>query len=151
MRYPLIALFTLFVLGCSKPAPTAKPTHDPHDVPITKADVKMPANFGELVTLIEGYNQQIKTAIASGKPETGHRALDELDIVLEETMTLAKSSVAEDQMATVNEARQAIKNAFLELHQSIDAKEKPDYAAKEQAIQKAIDDLKRVAATTPAK
>jgi hypothetical protein len=111
----------------------------------------MPANFGELVTRIEGYNQQIKTAITSGKPETGHRALDELDIVLEETMTLAKSGVAEDQMATVNEARQAIKNSFLELHQSIDAKEKPDYTAKEQTIQKAIDDLKKAAATSVAK
>lgn len=151
MRSVLPALLAVILLGCSKPAPSDKPAHDPHDVPITKADVKMPVTFGELVTRIEGYNQQIKTAITSGKPETGHRALDELDIVLEETMTLAKSGVAEDQMATVNEARQAIKNSFFELHQSVDAKEKPDYAAKEQTIQKAINDLKKAAATTPSK
>lgn len=151
MRYSLLLLLALFVSGCSKPASSDKPAHDPHDVPITKADVKMPANFSELVTRIEGYNQQIKTAIESGKPETGHRALDELDIVLEETMALAKGAVAEDQLAKVNEARQAIKNSFLELHQSIDAKEKPDYAAKEAAIQKAIADLKQAVATTPAK
>ncbi len=111
----------------------------------------MPTTFGELVTRIEGYNEQIKTAITSGKPETGHRALDELDIVLDETMTLAKSSVTEDQLATVNEARQAIKNAFLELHQSIDAKENPDYAAKEQTIQKAIADLKQATTAQPSK
>lgn len=147
MRFLTFAFCAVFFLGCSKPEPAAKPVHDPHDVPITKADVKMPANFVELVSRIESYNQQIKTAIESGKPETGHRALDELDIVLDETMTLAKGSVPEDQLAKVNEARQTIKNSFLELHQSIDAKEKPNYSAKEQAIQKAIDELKRIAST----
>ncbi len=150
MRSPLLAFLAIFVLGCSKPAPSDKPAHDPHDVPITKADVKMPANFEELVTRIEGYNQQIKTAITSGKPETGHRALDELDIVLEETITLAKSGVTEDQLAIVNEARQAIKNSFLELIKASMPK-KARLRRKEQTIQKAIDDLKKAAATAPTK
>lgn len=164
MRFSLLAVFTLFVIGCSQPAPTAKPSHDDahehkpgeghddvHDKPITKADVKMPASFAELVSRIEQYRDQIKAAIDTGKPASGHRALDELDIVLEETMTLAQKSVPEDQLATVNEARQSIRNSFLEIHQRIDAKEKPDYAANEQAIQTAIATLKQIAAESSTK
>ncbi len=160
MRLALFAILPLFLIGCSPSAPVVAPTPaDPahphaegqdhsHDVPITKADVKMPATFAELVVRVETYRDQIKAAIEAGKPETGHRALDELDIVLEETMTLAQASVKEEQLAAVNEARQKIKNAFLELHQSIDAKEKPDYASKAPEIQNAIESLKQIAAST---
>lgn len=158
MRLTLLAGLTSLFIGCSQPAPTAVQSdgdgHDhshadgldhAHDTPITKADVKMPASFGELVVRIEQYRDQIKAAIEVGKPATGHRALDELDIVLAETMSLAQESVPEDKLGTVNEARQSIRNAFLEIHQSIDANEKPDYAAKEQAIDAAIAKLKQSA------
>ena len=153
MRFALLAVLTTVLIGCSKPAPAVKPSHSDghdhvHDEPITKADVKMPATFEELVSRIELYRDQIKAAIDSGKPATGHRAMDELNIVLGETMTIAQRSVPEDQLAKVNEARQAIQNAFLELHQSIDAKEKPDYASKEQAIQSAITTLKQIASSS---
>lgn len=164
MRFLTFIVLASFAIGCSQPAPPALPSrgngHDHtsangqahvHDVPITKADVKMPASFAELVSRIEKYRDQIKTAIESGKPEGGHRALDELDIVLAETMSLAERSVPEDQMAAVNDARQTIRNAFLELHQSIDAKEIPDYAAKERAIDAAIVSLKQIAEMPPTK
>lgn len=164
MRFLTFIVLASFAIGCSQPAPPALPSpgngHDHtsangqahvHDVPITKADVKMPASFAELVSRIEKYRDQIKTAIESGKPEGGHRALDELDIVLAETMSLAERSVPEDQMAAVNDARQTIRNAFLELHQSIDAKEIPDYAAKEGAIDAAIVSLKQIAEMPPTK
>lgn len=164
MRFLTFTVLTSFAIGCSQPAPPATPSHGDghdhtpadghahvHDVPITKADVKMPASFAELVSQVEQYRDQIKAAIDSGKPEGGHRALDELDIVLAETMSLAEKSVPEDQMAAVNEARQTIRNAFLEIHQSIDAKEIPDYAAKEGAINGAIISLKQIAEMPPAK
>lgn len=164
MRFTLLAVFISFVIGCSQPTPVATPSHDDghehkqgeghdltHDKPITKADVKMPASFVELVSRVEQYRDQIKAAIDAGKPETGHRALDELDIVLGETMSLAQKSVPEDQLATVNESRQSIRNAFLEIHQSIDAKEKPDYAAQEQTIQTAISALKQIAGANTGK
>lgn len=146
MRFVLLAAMC-GLIGCSQPAPSVVPKHadahqDPHDVAITKADVKMPSTFKELVTCVEEYNGQIKAAIESGKPETGHRALDELDYVLADTMALAQKSVAEDRLGSVNEERQAIRNAFLEIHQSIDAKETPDYASKEPAIQAAIATIK---------
>jgi hypothetical protein len=154
VRFALLAVFTSFAIGCSQPAPpTAKTSPDDdrdhsQDVPITKSDVKMPATFDELVSRIEGYNRQIKTAIDAGKPESGHRALDELEIVLAETMTLAQNAVPEERLAIVNDARQTIRNAFRELHQSIDAKEVPDYAAKEKAIQNAISTLKQAKEST---
>lgn len=156
MRFLIFIVLTSFAIGCSQPAPPATTSHGDghahvHDVPITKADVKMPANFAELVSRVEQYRDQIKAAIDSGKPEEGHRALDELDIVLAETMSLAEKSVPEDQLAAVNEARQSIRNAFLEIHQDIDAKEKPDYAGKEQAIETAIISLKQIAGMPSAK
>lgn len=158
MRFSLLAVLILSLSGCSPPTPSVKPSHDDghdhsqgdahdhvHDTPITKADVKMPANFAELVSRIELYRDQIKAAIDAGKPETGHRALDELDIILGEAMSLAEKSVPEDQLGAVNEACQSLRNAFLEIHQSIDANQKPDYSANAQTIEDAIAKLKSIA------
>ena len=151
MRTAVMAIFTSFAVGCSETVPiTAPPKQDghdhSHDAPITKADVKMPVTFKELVSLIEQCDKEIEAAVGAGKPASAHRALDELDIVLDETMTLAQKAVPEDQLGVVNESRQAIRNAFLEIHQSIDAKEKPDYEANREAIKSAISKLKQSAA-----
>ena len=170
MRLIPIVILALFVAGCfqraaSPPAATSqedghdhshkddhKDGHDhSHDAPLTKADVKLPATYAELVSRVKGYRDEIKTAIEAGKPESAHRAFEELTIVLDEMMTLAQDAVPAERLAAVNEARQSIRNAFLEIHQIIDAKEKLDYAAKEPAIEAAIGTLEESAGTPPPK
>lgn len=171
MRLILMVIFALSVAGCSQPAAPTPPAatsqengrdhshkddhkdgHDhAHDAPLAKADVKLPANFAELVSRVKGYRDEIETAIAAEKPESAHRAFEELTIVLDETMTLAQDAVPAEQLAAVNEARQTLRNAFLEIHQTIDAKEKLDYPAKKPAIEAAIRTLEESAGTPPPK
>lgn len=78
MRKAWILHFTSFVVGCSQPAtvpPLPKHSEVDHDdeLPITKADVKLPATFAELVFRVKGYRDQIKAAIDAGKPSAGLR------------------------------------------------------------------------------
>ena len=172
MRPIPIVILALSVAGCSQPAAAPPPAtshedghdhshkdddshkdgHDHgHDAPLTKADVKLPATYTDLVSRVKGYRDEIKASIEAGKPASAHRAFEELNIVLDETMNLAKSAVQDERLAAVNEARQTIRNAFLEIHQIIDAKEKLDYAAKEPAIEAAITTLEQSVEKPPAK
>jgi hypothetical protein len=169
MRLIPIVILALSVAGCSQPAAPPATTnqevgHDhshkddhqdghehSHDAPLTKADAKLPATLAELVSRVKGYRDEIETAIAAEKPETAHRAFEELTIVLDETMTLAQDAVPAERLAAVNAARQTIRNAFLEIHQTIDAKEKLDYPAKKPAIEAAIWTLEESAGTPPPK
>jgi len=59
MRYVLFATAMSFLVGCSQFAPPVAPNHDDghdhgHDALITKADVKMPGTFAELVSRVDG-------------------------------------------------------------------------------------------------
>jgi hypothetical protein len=143
----LIAL--LFVLGCGKTeapqAPPAAPTADPHDVPITEADVKLPATYADALPQIKEYRDTIRKEIEAGTPAHAHRALDELDIVLNKLPAIAKDSgVPQEQWEAVNTAAQDLRNLFNQLHAAIDEKREPDYPAVAKPIDEAIEKLEGV-------
>lgn len=119
--------------------------HDPDDVPITEADVKMPANYSEAIERVKSYRDTIRDAVVAGTPTKAHRALDELDIVLNKLPTIAKDSgVPKDQWETVNTSAQELRNLFNQVHSAIDEKREPDYKAVEEQIDQAIARLEAI-------
>jgi predicted small lipoprotein YifL len=129
--------------GPAKPAPA-----DPDDVPITEADVARPRDYPDAVARIEGYRDTIRDEIAAGRPAKAHRALDELDIVLNWLPGVARDgAVAKERWEDVNTTAQEIRGLFNQVHSRIDAKQDPDYASVSEAIDRAIEKLKGI---TPA-
>ena len=149
----VVALAGLLPLwGCgeaSKPkeqAQAAAPAHDPDDVPITEADVEMPANYAEAIGRIESYRDSIRDAIDAGTPTKAHRPLDELDIVLNKLPEIARNSdVPKEQWETINTSARELRNLFNQVHSAIDEGREPDYNAIAEPVGQAIEKLELVA------
>ena len=122
------------------PAPT-----DHHDVPITKADVDMPANYADAVVRIKAYRDAIRTGAGGENPHTAHRPLDELDIVLRELPAIARDSgVPAESLEAVNLAARELRNLFNEVHAAIDESRPPNYSGVAEKVDVAIDRLEAV-------
>ncbi len=122
--------------------------HDHHDVPITEADVQMPANYAEAVTRIQGYRDAIRSAATGAEPELAHRPLDELDIVLNRLPEIARDSgVPKQQWEAINTGARELRNLFNQVHAAIDEHHEPDYAAVAQPIDEQIAKLTQALAT----
>ncbi|MEX2113705.1 MAG: hypothetical protein WD845_10995 [Pirellulales bacterium] len=135
-----------FSFGCGKTETQMAPeAADPHDVPITEADVMMPASYAEALPQIKGYRDTIRSAIEAGTPAHAHRSLDELDIVLDKLPSIAKDSgVPQEQWETINRTARELRNLFDQLHSAIDEKRAPDYQAVAEQINQAIAKLEQV-------
>jgi hypothetical protein len=157
----------IFLSGCGEtnpqpPAPSPVPAPapkvgspaagDPDDVAITEADVKRPTDFADAVTRVKGYRNTIRDEIAAGRPTKAHRALDELDIVLNWLPEIARDgNVPKDRWESVNTTAQQIRELFNKVHTNIDAKQDPDYSSVSKDIDQAIGRLDEVtSATSPA-
>lgn len=162
-RRPIPALAGLVLLaGCgsgTEPGPAAQPqssaaakakaktAHDPDDVPITEADVERPEGYDDAVARIKSYRGSIRDDIAAGRPTKAHRALDELDIVLDWLPGIARDGgVPKEHWEAVNTAAQALREQFNKVHAQIDAGEAPDYDAVAGAVDEAIARLESVEA-----
>jgi hypothetical protein len=129
------------------PPATAKPAHDPDDVPITEADVERPADYDDAVTRIAGYRDSIRDDIAAGQPAKAHRALDELDIVLDWLSEIARDGgVPREHWEEVNTAAQELRESFNAVHAQIDAGEDPDFDAVAADVDAALARLQAVEA-----
>jgi hypothetical protein len=116
--------------------------HDPDDVPISEADVAMPANFRDAVERIAAYCHAIEQAVTAGHPSKAHRPLDEADIVLSKFMPIVRDSgVPRRQWETINVTAREIREQLAVVHEAIDAgKESITYPA--EAIGAALEQLK---------
>ncbi len=154
----LVSSFLFGATGCGggDPAPAVAPrgtptpaNADPDDVPITEADVARPRDYPEALKRIEGYRDTIRDEVAAGRPAKAHRALDELDIVLDWLPGVARDGgVAKDGWEAVNTTAQKIRDLFNQVHSRIDAKAEPDYASVSAAIDEAIASLKGIPSGT---
>ena len=143
------------LLGCGAKSPTPQSdstngtaTPDPHDVPITEADVQMPAGYAAAIPRIRAYRDTIRTESQGATPANAHRALDELNIVLGKLPTLARDSgVPKERWETINTTARELRNLFNQVHSAIDAGRKPDYAALANPIENGIT---RLAESAPA-
>ena len=81
-------VFIALLIGCTRLANNEDATaetelataHDPDDVPITEADVKMPRSYEEAIDFIERHLAAIRTALTGGRPGKAHRPMDELGV-----------------------------------------------------------------------
>jgi hypothetical protein len=152
----IIATVLLCLAGCggpteepkdqaAEPAQAAAPAHDPDDVPITEADVKLPANYADAIPQIKGYRETTRAAIEAGTPSKAHRSLDEIDIVLDKLPSIAKDSgIPIERWEAINLAAKDLRNLFNQVHSAIDEKREPDYKAVAEPIDQAIDKLEQV-------
>src|SRR5438128_1222343 len=139
-------LGVLLLLGCrgaesgpSADVTTSAPEHDPDDVPITEADVKMPASYAEAIPRLKIYREVIRSSVEAGTPHKAHRPLDELDIVLNKLAPIARDSgIPKDYWETVNVTARELRHLFDKIHSAIDDGRTPDYAAIATDIDQAI-------------
>jgi hypothetical protein len=133
--------------GPPSPAESSAPrddatAHDPDDVPTTEKDIDMPKDYAALVARLEHLAGDIRTKIAAGTPTKAHRSLDELDLILKRAPEIAARSVPKEHWKQVNLQSKALAEAHNELHEAIDEKRTPDYAAAAGRIQGALQALK---------
>jgi hypothetical protein len=115
---------------------------DENDVPITAADVQMPARYAEAVERIVGYCDAVRGAIEDNHPHNAHRALDEMDIVLDRLPEIARDSgVPKRLWEQVVVAQEEIRDLFAEIHAAIDADRVPNYSAVARRIEAALASL----------
>jgi hypothetical protein len=121
-------------------------SHDAHDVAITEADVKKPADFKDAVARIKAYRRDIEAGAGSDEPGKAHRPLDELDIVLKWLPGIARdSSVPRSQWETINITAEQLRALFEKVHTNIDNKKNPDFPSVAKQVDEAIGKLAAVA------
>jgi hypothetical protein len=150
LAFAILQLF--LVCGCKEaalsgqtPPATGASVVDPNDVPITEADVPMPANYAEAIERLCGYRDAIRQAVESGRLSDAHRPLDETNIAIDRLPTVARSSgVPRRDWEQVVTASEDLGEALGEIHAEIDAGRKPDYTARAEAIDQALARLKAI-------
>jgi hypothetical protein len=124
---------------------------DPHDVVITEADVKKPADYKDAVARIKEYRKDIEVNAGGDVPGKAHRPLDELDIVLKWLPGIARdSNVPKNQWETINTSGQKLRELFEKVHQNIDNKKNPDFPGVAKEVDETIGRLEAAAGATGA-
>jgi hypothetical protein len=148
------AVLGLALAGCGcneagpSPAASTATAADPDDVPITEADVPMPAGYTEAVERLCDYRDAIRQAVELGHPSEAHRPLDETNIAIERLPAIARSSgVPPRNWEQIVTASEDLGEALDEIHSQIDAGGKPDYAPRAEAIDSALARLKATTQT----
>ena len=146
-------------IGCGKTEPSkdkpsqqaVKTATDPHDVVITEADVKKPADYKDAVARIKEYRKDIEVNAGGDVPGKAHRPLDELDIVLKWLPGIARdSNVPKSQWETINTSTQKLRELFEKVHQNIDNKKNPDFPGVAKDVDETIGRLEAAASATDA-
>jgi hypothetical protein len=144
--------------GAEEPAAHGHDDHiDPHDVPITeeqKTELRdQTAKFADAVTTIKQFRNEIEQETAAGIPENpfkAHQALDKADLVLDWLPEIARDSgVPKEHWEAVNTSANDVRMLFEQVHQNIDDKKDPDFAAVAGEIDQKLAGLEEIAAPQP--
>lgn len=164
LQTALAALLTMgLVVGCGKTGDdkTSKTeadktqkkegAADPHDVPLTEEEIaqlkKDTAKYEDAIQHIQDFQKTIQQETTEGEPAKAHRALDNLDVVLERLPEAAQNSgVPKEKWQNVNETAQNLRDLFNEVHANIDAGEDPNYGAVADEIDQGIQTLSSIQA-----
>ncbi|MFO7905867.1 MAG: hypothetical protein R6U98_24625 [Pirellulaceae bacterium] len=138
-------------------AAEAEDDYNPHDVPITeeqKAELReQTAQFTDAVVKVKEFRNEVERETAAGIPENpykAHQALDNADLLLQWLPEIARNSgVPKEHWETVNTSANELRTLFEQVHQNIDNKQNPDFAAVADQIDQEIADLEHIP-TAPA-
>ena len=136
----------------------AEDDYNPHDVPITdqqKAELRsQTAQFTDAVAAIKQFRNEIEQETAAGipaNPYTAHQALDKADLVLQWLPEITRNSgIAKENWEAVNTAANELRTLLEQVHQNIDTKQNPDFAAVADAIDEKLAALEQIAANSSA-
>jgi hypothetical protein len=165
MRYCLVLLLIGFVVGCEqakqdqaakgggdKPAAEKKDGYNPHDVPISeaqKADLrKQAAKYPDAVAKVKQFRDATETETKNGIPQNpfkAHQALDQADLLLQWLPGIARDSgIPAEKLESVTTTANDLRTLFEQVHQNIDNKKDPNFAAVAAPIDQKIADLTKV-------
>lgn len=121
----------------------APPVHAHHDTPLTADEIALlqeeTAQYRDAVQHIKQYQETIRQETTAGEPAEAHRALDNLDVVLERLPAAARDSgVPKGKWQEVNETAQKLRDLFNQIHANIDAGTDPNYGAVADPIEQGI-------------
>lgn len=131
----------------------AEDDYNPHDVPISdqqKAELRsQTAQFADALAAIKLFRNEIEQETAVGipaNPYKAHQALDKSDLVLQWLPEIARNSgVAKEDWEAVNTAANELRTLLERVHQNIDSKQNPEFAAVADAIDENLTALEQVA------
>jgi hypothetical protein len=169
MRLSSALLVALGVLsGCSQPSeetsgagetPAAhgEDDYNPHDVPITEEQKnelrEQTARFTEAVATLKQFRGEIEQETAAGIPENpykAHQALDQADLLLQWLPDTARNSgIPKQHWEAINTSANDLRTLFEQVHQNIDTKQDPDFAAVAGEIDQKLAGLEEIAAEQP--
>ncbi len=144
--------------GGAAPATDGEDDYNPHDVPITeeqKTELReQTAQFADAVAKIKELRNTVQQETAAGipvNPYEAHQALDKVDLVLQWLPEIARNSgVPKVHWEAVNTSANELRTLFERVHQNIDNKQNPDFAAVAGQIDQEIASLEQVLAAQPA-
>lgn len=165
--HTFIVLTLLFVLtSCSKPvseqpaatsteATTAEDDYDPHDAPISEEQKtalrERAAVFADAVAVIEELRNDVEQETAAGIPDDpykAHQALDKVDLVLQWLPEIARDShIPKEHWEAINTTANDLRTLFEQVHQNIDSKQHPDFAAISGQVDEKIGELEAIASS----
>ena len=131
---------------------------DPHDVPITedqKAELRsQTAQLSDAITTMKQFRDEIEQETAAGIPANpfkANQALDQADLVLQWLPEIARDSgVAKENWEAVNTAANELRTLFEQVHQNIDNKQDPNFAAVASSIDEKLAALEQIATASSA-
>ena len=167
-----VAACLALTIGCGQPqqdqpaaggsAPTADAGQDdynPHDVPVTeeqKAGLRdQTAKFADAAAKVKELRNTVEQETNDGIPENpykAHQALDMADLLLQWLPEIARNSeVPKDKWEAINTSANDLRTLFEQVHQNIDDKKNPDFAAVAGQIDEEIAGLEAIAAPKAAR
>jgi hypothetical protein len=138
--------------GSAKPAAEDKGDYNPHDAPITeeqkaelrKETAKFPAAVAKVKEFRNATEEETKNGIPAN-PFKAHQALDKADLLLQWLPGIARDSgVPAEQLETVTTTANDLRTLFEQVHQNIDNKKDPNFAAVAAQIDQNITQLEKV-------
>jgi len=159
-----------FVAGCGKTspppsAPAESPVaesgaddYNPHDVPITEDQKKQlreqVGQFPNAIEVIKELRAATEEETKNGIPQDpykAHQALDKADLVLQWLPEIARdAAVPKEHWEGINTTANDLRTLFEKVHQNIDNKQEPDFAAVADEIDQKIAVLAKIAPAKPA-
>jgi hypothetical protein len=103
--------------------------------------------------MVKQLGNEVEQETAAGIPENpfvAHQALDKADLVLQWLPEIARNSgVAKEHWEAVNTSANDLRTLFEQVHQNIDSKQDPDFAAVAGEMDQKVVGLEKIAAAPP--